>query len=353
MEVNELENRLKQNKLDSLYFFYGEEVYLLEQSLKKIKKLFGQLIEGINYIKIDSSNIESLIDNIEVPAFGYEKKLIVVRDSGLFPKTRKKKGKKTDEDQETDGEEEKKDKSITIADYIEKNIEQIKETNVIVFIEKETKKNALFNALTKCAISCDFKLQGPQDLIARIIDISNMYGVKIDRNTATYLIDCCGQEMLTLINELRKQIEYAGKGGTITKEAIDDLACKRIEGYIFNLTDSLGTNNIKKALKELEDLLYTKEPIQMILIVLYGHFKKLYYAKIALKDKRDVGKALNLSGKQLYYANKYVKQSSYFSEETIRKILQEFIELDYKYKIGSIDVNIGLESILCNYCSKR
>ena len=352
MVINELEKRLKQNKLDSLYFFYGEEVYLLEQSLKRIKKLFGPMVEGINYIKIDSNNIETLIDNIEVPAFGYEKKLIVVRDSGLFPKSKKKKAKETEKDQADKSKEDKKDKSVTIADYIEKNIDQIKETDIIIFIEKEVQKNALFNVLTKYGISCEFELQSPQELINRIMDISKMYAVNIDRSTASYLIDNCGQEMLSLINELRKQIEYAGKGGIITKEAIDDLACRRIEGYIFNLTDSLGTNNLKQALKELEDLLYTKEPIQMILIILYGHFKKLYFTKIALKNKKDVGKSLNLSSKQSFLINKYTKQSSYFNEETLRKMLEELIELDYKYKIGSIDVNIGLEAILCRYCSK-
>ena len=264
MLISELEQRLKQNKLDNLYFFYGEEVYLLEQCLKKIKKLFGKMIEGINYIKIDNTNIETLIDNIEVPAFGYEKKLIIVRDSGLFPKGRKKRTKK--KDQKENDETEEKDKSEKIAQYIENNIEQIAETTILVFIEREVQENALFKVLTKKGIACDFELQKPQELVGRIIEISKMYGVNIDRSTASYLIENCGQEMLPLINELRKQIECAGKGGTITRETIDEIACKRIEGYIFGLTDSLGVNNIKKALKELDDLLYTKEPIQKILI---------------------------------------------------------------------------------------
>lgn len=350
MLISELEQRLKQNKLDNLYFFYGEEVYLLEQCLKKIKKLFGKMIEGINYIKIDSTNIETLIDNIEVPAFGYEKKLIIVRDSGLFPKTRKKRTKK--KDQKENDETEEKDKSEKIAQYIENNIEQIAETTILVFIEREVQENALFKVLTKKGIACDFELQKPQELVGRIIEISKMYGVNIDRSTASYLIENCGQEMLPLINELRKQIECAGKGGTITREAIDEIACKRIEGYIFGLTDSLGVNNIKKALKELDDLLYTKEPIQKILIVLYGHFKKLYYTKIALKDKKDVSKTLNLNKNQTFLVDKYIKQSRYFEEERLKKLILALIDLDYKYKTGSIDVNIGLESILCRYCSK-
>ena len=31
---------------------------------------------------------------------------------------------------------------------------------------------------------------------------------------------------------------------------------------------------------------------------------------------------------------------------------KELIDLDYNYKIGKIDLNVGLETILCNNCSK-
>ena len=44
-------------------------------------------------------------------------------------------------------------------------------------------------------------------------------------------------------------------------------------------------------------------------------------------------------------------QAKYFSEEEIRNILDEMIKLDTNYKIGLIDVNIGVEAILCRYCS--
>ena len=42
----------------------------------------------------------------------------------------------------------------------------------------------------------------------------------------------------------------------------------------------------------------------------------------------------------------------YFSEEELNKILKELVELDKNYKVGLIDLQIGLESILCRYCSK-
>ena len=97
MTIEELEKNLRTGNLDSIYLLYGEEQYLLEQSVKKIKKNFGELVNGINYIQMDEKNIETLISDIETPAFGYPKKLIIVKNSGLFKKEAR--GKKKDEKQ--------------------------------------------------------------------------------------------------------------------------------------------------------------------------------------------------------------------------------------------------------------
>ena len=44
MTIQELEKELKLNILEGVYLLYGEESFLLESSLKKMKKLFGELI---------------------------------------------------------------------------------------------------------------------------------------------------------------------------------------------------------------------------------------------------------------------------------------------------------------------
>lgn len=158
--------------------------------------------------------------------------------------------------------------------------------------------------------------------------------------------------MQDLINEIRKLIEYAGEGGTINKADIDLLCTKQTQAIIFNLTDYLGKKQIKLALEELNNLLYNKEPIQKILITLYNHFKKLYFTKIAERYKLDIAKDLNLKPNQLFLVNKYKMQAKSFTDLEISNIIKELIDLDYNYKIGKIDLNIGLETILCNNCSK-
>lgn len=339
MTIDLLEKELKNGNLNSIYLLYGEETFLLESILKKIKANFGELVKGINYIQIDETNVKELIQDIDTPAFGYEKKLIIARNTGLFNKESK--GKKS---------------SLTelitkISDYISNNINIVNESTVLVFVEDVIEKNDLYKVIEKNGVVCNFERQNPLQLVGRLKTICKAYKVEIEDSVAKYLIETCGTSMQDLINEIRKLIEYVGEGGTIKKEDIDLLAIKQIDSVIFDLTDSLGNKNIKKAIDTLNGLIYNKEPVQKILITLYNHFKKLYIVKLSEKYNRNTAECLNLKPNQMFLINKYKTQAKYFNENELRKILEELIDLDTNYKIGEIDLNLGLEAILCSYFS--
>ena len=268
MTIENLEKELKTEQLNSIYLLYGEELFLLESCLKKIRNIFGECIKGINYILIDEQNVSEIIADIETPSFGYEKKLIIARNTGLFKKEGK---KKTGELYKL------KEK---LAEYIEQNIKIIQESVVLVFVDEEVdEKSDLFKKIEKNGVVCKFDYQKPIQIEQRIKAICNSYKVQIDSQTMKYFIECCGTNMQDLINEIRKLIEYAGEKGTITKEDIDKLSIKKIESIIFDLTDDLGKKDIASALDVFHNLIYAKEPIAKILITLYNHFKKLYITK--------------------------------------------------------------------------
>ena len=75
ISVEKLEGELNNGKLNSMYILFGEELFLLESSLNKIKKIFGEKIRWINYIVIDDTNLAELISDMETPAFRLSKKI--------------------------------------------------------------------------------------------------------------------------------------------------------------------------------------------------------------------------------------------------------------------------------------
>ena len=337
--IENLEKELNTKELKSLYLFFGEEKYLIETSTKKIKNIFGEAIKGINYVQIDETNISTIISEIETPSFGYNKKLIIAKNKGLLKKESKRKNNELANIKEN------------LCKYLSENLNLIKESIVLIIIEEEAEKQDLYNIIDKNGVVCKFDYQKPAQLIARLKSICNMYKVEIENYTLQYFIESCGTNMEELINEIRKLIEYAGEGGKIEKEDIDKLCIKKLESVIFDLTDNLGKRQIKKALEVLHNLIYQKEPIQKILITLYNHFKKLYITNVAIREKKEISTSLNLKPNQMFLINKYKNQARYFKEKELRKILEELINLDYNYKNGLIDLQLGLETILCENCS--
>lgn len=344
MTIEEIEKDLKTGNLQSMYLLYGEEQYLLEQSVKKIKKNFGELVNGINFIQIDENNVQGLISDIETPSFGYNKKLIIIKNSGLFKKQTR--GKKNEE---KPSKKDSKSSSIQekIAKYILENKEIIKENVILVFIEQEIATNELSKTLQNYGITVNFERLKPIQIGNRIKSICNAYKVNIDDRTINFFIETCGTSMQNLINEIRKLIEYVGENGTITSKDIEKLSIKELESVIFDLTDNLGQKNIEKTLEILKELLYNKEPIQKILITLYNHLKKIYLTILAQEYNANIAETLNLKPNQMFLITKYKRQASYFKKQELRQILQELIDLDYKSKQGLLDINVGLEAILC------
>ena len=84
---------------------------------------------GINYIELDDENvINSLMPEINTPPFGYEKKLIIVKNSELFKKETKKKIAGIKELRENLGK------------TLKENADEIKQNLLLVFIEDNVEK---------------------------------------------------------------------------------------------------------------------------------------------------------------------------------------------------------------------
>ena len=189
MTIEVLEKELKEGSLSEIYLFYGEETYLMETCTKKIKKLFGDMIKGINYVEIDDTNLEQLISDLQTPSFGYPKKFVLVKNTGLFKREVKKKGV---------GFQELRDK---ICDYLKENGEEMKRDNLLIFVEESVDKGKMLSCLEEIGASiCNFEYQKLPNIVARLKAICKAYGVKIEDSTLKYLIECV-RGKLTRLNE--------------------------------------------------------------------------------------------------------------------------------------------------------
>lgn len=315
--------------MNNLYLITGEETYDKNEALEKIKNSFGELVKGINYIVLDKDNLSNLENEINTYPFGFEKKLIIV-------KLEKKSSK--------DGEEDDK-KQDFLTDSLTEILENLDETVVVVFIGDFTLKSKIYKLVEKHGKCFNFEKKKESDLVNWCKEIFNSNGVNISNQDITYLINLCGVDKLVLKTEITKLSDYAMQTKNIKKDDIDLLCIKTSDIIIFDLTDSLGSKNARKALMCLDELTGNKEPIQKIAIMIAKHFKSLLVAKIATEQNKNLLNELNT--KSTYAANKYKEQARHFSKQELVQMIKKLAKLDVDSKIGKIDLKIGLEKIVC------
>lgn len=320
-----------------IYLFYGEDNYTKEREVNKIKKDFGEMVDGINYLKLSDTTINELIPSIETPAFGYPKKLIIAKNTNLFRKS-----KKTDDEENESSSKDNKELISFFENY------KPNDDVDLLFVEESVNKNKLYKTLEKIAEIKEFSLKKDSEVAKELIKIANMYKVKLDLTNSSYIVSNCGTDMQNLLNEIRKLIEYVGPGGTITKEVVDKLVIRKPEAVVFDLTDYLGTKNVKAAINCYRDLLSQNVADQIIIVMIYRHIRNLYIYKLSKPE--DVVKNLNLKPNQTFLPKIYARQAKLFTIEELKQILYELIYIDESSKNGNLDsISTGIESIMCRY----
>ncbi len=309
----------------------GDDLFERNRKLEEIKKNFGELVKGINYIVLDKDNISSLISELTTYPFGFEKKLIIVNIAT----------KMSSDDENSNN------KNDWFNDDVTKNILNSIDTNVIVFVgdfQARSKIYKFVSANGKC-IECN-KPKSKKDIAPWVVSITRQYNKNISIENANYMIQICSADKLLLFNEIQKMIDYIGEREEILKDDIEKVGIRTLETIIFDLTDCIGTRNISNTLKFLEELLAQKEPLQKILIMIARHFKSLLITKICILENRSIADELNT--KFPFIINKYKDQARRFELNELEDIIINLANLDADSKIGKIDLKIGLELCLIN-----
>ena len=316
--------------MEHLYLITGSETYDKQAMLEKIKTSFGKLEKGINYIVLDKDTISVLENEINTYPFGYSQKLIVVKWEGKQAKEN----------------EEKEEKNDFLTSSLEETLKQLDDSVCVVFYGDFQSRSKLYQLVNQNGKCFTFEKKKENELQSWVTEYFKQNGVNMTNVDASYFLNLCGVDKQNLKNEMDKLIAFSQEKNKIGKEEIDKLCIRTSDVIIFDLTDSLGRKNAKKALESLNELLENKEPIQKIAIMIAKHFKALLIAKLCEKQGKNL--MVELNSKSSYACNKYKEQAKYFDEKELVSKLEKLSLLDVDSKVGKIDLKIGLESFMMN-----
>lgn len=324
-----LKKDLSANSLGQLYIFHGEETYLRDFYLNRLKE---QILTGgmgtFNLHEIEAKEmsphaLEQAIDCLPMMA---ERTLIMVTDFDLF--------KAGEKDREG---------------YI-KLFSQLPEYCCIVFLYdlidyKGDARTKLAAALKQYGTVVNFVRQEQGDLVDWVRRRFKALGKDIDSRLALELVFLCGDLMTNLVGEIEKIGAYA-KQPHITRADIEAVATPQLDAVVFRMTDAIGESNFDKAASVLGELYQMQEPPIKIMWSLGRQMRQIYSARLAMEHRRGAGYVASLWGIKPYPAEKLMTSARRFSLPWCRRAVVRCAQTDLAMKSTGQDAQQLLTTLL-------
>ena len=327
--LQELKNEIKAKTLGRLYFFHGEETFLLNHYLGQMKKIaLDELTESFNYHRLTSEtfDIRDFGDAVENLPMMAESTFVQVDDIDLF---------KMNEADRT---------------RMAEILSDIPEYCTVVFTyltvswkpDKRLKK--LWEAVDTGSI-VEFAKQDHRDLIAWVTRHFLAHGKRISTDLCSYLIDITGGTMTALSGEIDKICAYSG-ADEIKKYDIDAVTEPVLDAVVFQMTDLMSQGRYDQALLKLQQLLKMQEEPIMILGAVGGHFRRIATARTLIDHGRNAAELAKLCGITEYPARKTMEAARRFKPEFCRAAARLVLETDHKMKTSFDDNERMLELLI-------
>ena len=328
--LQQLKQDIRNKQCQRLYFFHGEETFLLHHYLDQLKKiLLDELTESFNFHKLNNEtfDIQSFADSVENLPMMADNTFVWVDEIDIFKMN--------------EAEREKMCEILSdIPDYC---------TVVFTYIttawkpDKRLKK--LWEAVEKNGMIVEFAKQEPRDLIPWVVRHFASRKKQISNDLCAYLIDITGGTMTALSGEIAKIAAYSGSD-TIKKSDIDAVTEPVLDAIVFQMTNMLSQGEYGSALLKLQQLLKMQQDPLSILGAVGSHFRRLAAARILLDNGKGAAELMRLCGLGDYPARKTIAAAGKFSSRFYAKTAELVLETDNQIKTSFDDPDRLLELLI-------
>lgn len=319
-----INNHIQSGKFSNIYLLGGEEKYLLEQYKDKLVCTLVDPEDTMNYVvyKGERAKADSITEFALTMPFFADRRVVLVEDSEFF--------KKGNED-------------------MEKLIEQLPETTVIIFSESAIdKRNRLYKLVSKQGTVAMFDTPDEKTLLVWLKSLFTREGMEIEDAAVYRLVESVGMDMYHLVNESEKLKGYCIEKGIVTVEDVEQLSVNQIEGKIFDMMEALSRRDKKVTMQLYNDLLQLREPAMRILYLITRQFNLLLKAKLAVEQGHNNGQIASLLKVPPFAVKKYVAQCDGYTYHQLLERVNWCQKADSDIKTGAMKDNLAVELLIVN-----
>lgn len=336
MEPKDLDRQISSGKIANLYFFYGEEQFLLESKIKSIKKrLIDKDFEEFNYAKLDGKKITfAEIENelLSVPVMS-DKRMVVVSNCGIF------------------GNAKTKDFSALC-----ESLADIPDYMTVVFTEPEfdKKKEKNLDVFKKHGEIVKFDLLSPKQLELWLERMFEEKGKTVLASDLSKMVALCGQSMSAVYTEFCKVLNFVGDRNKITSEDIVSVVSKTTDARVFDIIDNIAEGKTKTVFEELGALRFAGENSSTVLSLITTRMGELLMVKQLTEDRLSADSISEYfePRKHPFVIKKLIEQSRRFSTAYLKKMTLKGAEYTFSVRSGTIDKWVAVEMYVAELLKK-
>lgn len=368
-----LKAEMRAGRNRDLYVLTGEEDFLIRKLIDSLQALLiAPGCESLDRVRMDVGGQANRFDlnrlkaEIMTPPFMSRKKLIIVRQCGLFASTATGKSSRPvvtpdqgdNESDEADQTSEDSDQTTESSAsegvgaqksrqaQLQEILARIPDCACVVFVENKVDRRlkALIQLIEEKGVLAEIGHEQPHLLRQWVVAECRQRQLTITTEAAESLVDRCDAGMQVIWLELNKLFLYTAYAQVtaIDLDLIAEISLPDLRGNIFDLTDAISNGQTERALVLLDTLISLRQPVQLIQFMLTRHFRQLICAA-------EIGRPEEVTGRlkvMPFVANRLVRQARHFSMPVMERIYALCFESDLQVKTGRIADRLVLETLL-------
>ncbi len=321
---------LEQGRLAPLYFIFGEEPYLLNQSAERFK--YAVLSEGaadfnLSIFYANDADVNVVRDAVETLPMMAPRRLVILKEA--------------------------QDLSDKEWATLEPLFESAVDSTVFVLIASRVdKRKKTIRMLLEKADCVEFKKPYENQIPSWINYIAQNLQVEISKDAIHLLHKLVGHHLTEIESELKKLSDFVGER-RIEVTDVAQVVSRSKEENVFDFTKAIGENDRVKALEHLVHLLDQGQSEIGIVSLLARHVRILLTVKKGMEEGLHGAKLAHYAQVPPYFLESYIDQARLWAARKLEQTLMVLCETDKALKSSPLSSHIWLENLVLKTCSSE
>lgn len=331
MEPRELERRLKRNELAPVVFLWGEESWLVDETIGQIEAVaLDPEARDFNREVFygDEAEAQAVVTAAQtLPWLGLQR-LVLVRGADGLPRSA----------------------DPPLVAYCK---QPSPSTCLIFTAQRAETSRPLFAFLLKLPWAVRFRRLLPRELSTWIEQRIVASGCRITADAVAALIERVGNDLRLLANEIDKLVTFVGSEPAIEVESLTALTDDIREMSAFELARLLSAGDLAEALRAWGKFASSGEYPGLALGAILHHVRQLWRIKLAQHASTSperLARELNIPA---FTVRRLSAQAAAIEPEQLRQWLEALLEADQTLKRSGLPPQSVFERLILRFCVRK